>query len=97
MNVRKRLREASSVCLSMDEGKARKVLRVRCDTKEPPYSFGGVLGFLDTAYASLEEITDDHGNTAVNKLGDFFHDFSPRSLARSVRLALSRLSSTRCA
>ena len=67
--------ERTHVCLSMDEGKARKVLRVRCDTREPPYSFGGVIGFLDTAYANLEEITEDHGKTAVNKLGDFFRDF----------------------
>ena len=83
-HVWKRLREATSVCLSMDEGKARKVLRVRCDTREPPYSFGGVIGFLDTAYANLEEITEDHGKTAVNKLGDFFRDFfTPLSGAES--------------
>jgi hypothetical protein len=72
---RKRLRESTNICLSMDNGKARKVLRVRCDTAGPPYSFGGVVGYVDTGYATLEEITEDHGKLAVDKLRAFFEGF----------------------
>jgi hypothetical protein len=73
--ARKRMREASSFCISMDDGKARKILRVRCDQATPPYSFGGVVGLVEPGYASLDEILEDHGQLSVGKLRDFFHSF----------------------
>ena len=42
-DVRKTLREATSITLAVDECDTRKVLRVRCDTPEPPYQWDGAI------------------------------------------------------
>ena len=48
--TRKRLREATSVSVAVDECDTRKVIRVRCDTPEPPHQWDGVLGIIRKRY-----------------------------------------------
>jgi hypothetical protein len=73
--ARKRLREATSICLSMDDVKARKIMRFRCDTPHEPYHAGGILGVFDGSYVSLDEITEDHGKIAVAKMESFLREY----------------------
>jgi hypothetical protein len=77
--TRKRLREASYVTLALDEAKRRRLVRFRCDTPRPPYTATGVLGIVNGAYSSLDELTDDHVINGARHLEDFFKQFfTPR-------------------
>ena len=49
-STRKRMREATAVSVAVDECDARKIIRVRCDTPEPPHQWDGVLGLIRKRY-----------------------------------------------
>ena len=55
-SCRKRIREATSISLAVDECDTRKVLRVRCDTPEPPYQWDGAIGICKKAYRMTGDI-----------------------------------------
>ena len=62
---RKRLRLATSVSVAFDECDTRKVIRVRCDTQDPPsYQWDGVIGIVRKKYGvtgdTSAELKDDH-------------------------------------
>ena len=44
------MREATAVSVAVDECDARKIIRVRCDTPEPPHQWDGVLGIIRKRY-----------------------------------------------
>ena len=49
-STRKRIREATAVSVAVDECDTRKIIRVRCDTPEPPHQWDGVLGIIRKRY-----------------------------------------------
>ena len=63
-SCRKRIREATSITLAVDECDTRKVIRLRCDTPQPPYQWDGVIGICKKEYGMTgdisSELKDDH-------------------------------------
>ena len=63
-SCRKRIREATSISLAVDECDTRKVIRVRCDTPEPPYQWDGAICICKKLYGITgdvsRELKDDH-------------------------------------
>ena len=56
-STRKRMREATSISVAVDECDTRKIIRVRCDTPEPPHQWDGVLGLIRRQYGVHAEHT----------------------------------------
>ena len=80
------LRNATSISLSLDESKYRKVVRYRADVPAPGggvarnvgasgYCHAGVLGILDCKKSHAAEFEEDHAVTAVKQLGSFLTKF----------------------
>ena len=63
-SCRKRLREATSISLAVDECNTKKIIRVRCDTPEPPYQRDGAICICKKLYGITGDISyelkDDH-------------------------------------
>ena len=78
-DCRKRLREASSISLAVDECDTRKVIRVRCDTPEAPYQWDGIIGVIRRRYGLTEdvaaEVKEDHAVHSVALLDDTIRTF----------------------
>jgi hypothetical protein len=77
---RKWLRVATSITLSLDEGKYKKVVRFRCDTPVPvakgkPAVAKGVLGIVDCSHESTEDFEEDHAIESVRKLDGLITNF----------------------
>ena len=77
---RKRLREATSITLALDEGKYKKVVRFRCDTPAPvadgkPAVAKGILGIVDCSHENTAEFEEDHAVIAVKKLDGLITKF----------------------
>ena len=77
---RKRLREATSITLALDEGKYKKVVRFRCDTPAPvadgkPAVAKGILGIVDCSHESTAEFEEDHAVVAVKQLDELITRF----------------------
>ena len=88
--MRQKLSEATSVSLAIDECDTRKVIRVRCDTPEPPYKWDGVIAVMRREYGVsgdvAADIKDDHAEHNLRLLDktlrSFFTplpDYKPRS------------------
>ena len=88
--IREALRQATSISLSLDECKYRKIIRFRADLpsrqKESSGSLwrhvgasgfcvSGVLGLLDCSKKHAEDFEEDHAVTAVKQLDDFLTRF----------------------
>ena len=87
--IRKVLWQATAICLSLDEAKHRKIIRVRADLPSAycaqpgsrwrvcasGFSQAGVLGILDCARKDLSDFKEDHAVTAVEKLDEFLTQF----------------------
>ena len=58
-SCRKRIREATSISLAVDGCDTRKVLRVRCDTLEPPYQWDGAIGICNKLYGMTGDISSE--------------------------------------
>ena len=65
---RKRLRDATSVTVALDDCAGRNIVRFRCDTPEPPYVYDGLVGVLSKKWA-IENIRDDHAEHSTRLLG----------------------------
>ena len=78
--IRKVLGQATSICLSIDECKHRKIIRFRadlpsrncaqpgahwCTVGASGFSQAGVLGILDCAKKHVSDFEEDHAVTAV--------------------------------
>ena len=78
-NTRKRLREATSVTVALDECKGRKIIRVRCDTPDAPYRYDGILGVVMRTYGSegdvAAEVRGDHAENAARLLEECHRRF----------------------
>ena len=85
VETREVLRNATSISLSLDESKYRKVVRYRADVPAPVggvaqnvgasgYCRSGVLGILDCRRSHAAEFEEDHAAMAVKQLGSFFHE-----------------------
>ena len=90
--TRKRVREAESITLAIDGCKARKIIRIRCDTPGPPYIYDGVIGALRLSYEEAspnvaQEITEDHAAHALTVLKNALRRFCTplRSRLKSAR------------
>ena len=86
VEAREVLRNATSISLSLDESKYRKVVRYRADVPAPVggvaqnvgasgYCRSGVLGILDCRKSHAAEFEEDHAAMAVKQLGSFFTKF----------------------
>ena len=88
--IREVLRQATSISLSLDEGKYRKIVRFRADLPSRQratsgslwrhvgasgFCASGVLGLLDCAKKHAEDFEEDHAVTAVKQLDDFLTRF----------------------
>ena len=73
--VRKRLKECVSATEALDEWRGRKIIRIRCDTPEAPYTYDGVLGVARKVYddvphgvtAAVQEDHAEHGLRSLEK------------------------------
>ena len=78
-NCRKRVREATSISVAFDECDTRKVIRVRCDTPEPPHQWDGVIGIVRKQYVVTGDISgelkDDHAVQNLRLLDESFRAF----------------------
>ena len=72
-SCRKRLRQATSATVAFDECDTRKVIRVRCDTPEPPHQWDGVIGIVRKQYGVTDDVSaelkDDHAVHNLRLLG----------------------------
>ena len=90
MRIREVLRQATSISLSLDETKYRKVVRFRADVpsrhKEASGSLwrhvgasgfcvSGVLGLLDCSKKHAEDFEEDHDVTVVKQFYDLLTRF----------------------
>jgi hypothetical protein len=77
--IRQKLSEATSVSLAIDECDTRKVIRVRCDTPEPPYKWDGIIAVMRREYGVsgdvAAEIKDDHAKHNLRLLDKTFRSF----------------------
>ena len=84
------MRQATSISLSLDEGKCRKIVRFRADLPSRQkgssrsllrhvgasgFCAAGVLGILDCSKKHAEDFEEDHAVTAVKQLDDFLTRF----------------------
>jgi hypothetical protein len=91
--TRKRIREATSISLAVDECDTRKVLRVRCDTPEPPYQWDGVTCICKKLYGITgdvsRELKDDHAvhnrRLFEQSLQSFYMPLKPHVKRQNVR------------
>ena len=91
------LRNATSISLSIDESKYRKVVRYRADVPASGgcarnfgasgYCHGGVLGVLVCNKRHAAEFEEDHAIAAVKQLGSFLTKFCT-PLGRGIRKAV---------
>ena len=102
VETREVLRNATSISLSLDESKYRKVVRYRADAPAPVvggvaqnvgasgYSRSGVLGILDCSKSHAAEFEEDHAAMAVKQLGSFLTKFcTPPGRGRRTSLPLA--------
>ena len=89
---RKRLRVATSASVAFDECDTRKVVRVRCDTLDPPHQWDGVIGIIRKRYGvtsdTSSELKDDHAAHNLRLLRDTLRAFYtplPQKLPRKPR------------
>ena len=90
MKVREVLRQATSICVTLDECKYRKIIRFRADSPSASsaqpgslwrqvgasgYSQSGVLGIIDCSKKHAEDFEEDHAVTAVKQLDVFLTKF----------------------
>ena len=68
---RKRLREATTMSIAVDERGRKKIIRFRADAPDPPYVVNGVLGVLGGAVASPGEAQKDHAQKGVESMEAF--------------------------
>ena len=88
--IREMLRQATSISLSLDEGKYRKIGRFRADLPARQrgssdnlwrhvgasgFCVTGVLGLLDCSQKHAADFEEDHAVTAVKQLDDFLTRF----------------------
>ena len=84
--VRKQLKAATSITISVDESKTYKVLRFSCDTPTAPYVAHGVLGSLRLSYEQKgadagglqQQLEEDHAVHALRALKLFLTRFCTR-------------------
>ena len=84
------LRQATSICLSLDECKHRKIIRFRADLPSANcaqpgahwhqvgasgLSQAGVLGLLSCSKEHVSDFKEDHAVTNVKRLDDFLTRF----------------------
>ena len=94
--IRKRLRSATSATVALDDWRGRKILRVRVDTPEAPYSYDGVLGVVRKSYGShgavADDIAEDHAQHSLRRIEHCHRRFFT-PLASKKRKASSRSAS----
>ena len=74
--MRRVLKAATAITISLDESKTYKVLRFACDTPTAPYVAHGVLGALRLSYeqkgedagAAQQQLEEDHAVHALRAL-----------------------------
>ena len=85
-DTRKRLADATSICLALDESEGRKVVRARCDTPTQPYRFDCVLGVMNKKHGEFNtvahEVMEDYAQLAHKNLQAFFQRFFTVGLKR---------------
>ena len=78
-SCRNRLRVTTPVSMAFDECDTRKVIRVRCDTPEPPYQWDGIIGTVRKQYGATgdasKELKDDHATHTVHLLDETLRSF----------------------
>ena len=74
-DVRKQLRSAQFISLSMDDRKYQKIIRFRCDAPMEPFVHRGVLGVMDLAKSAVGDFEEDHALIGVRKLDEFLNKF----------------------
>ena len=76
---RKAIREATSLTLTTDDAKGRKVLRFRCDTPTEPYQGDGLIGIagktLKTSAEGPRAIEADHAESTVASIEQALRSF----------------------
>ena len=93
MKIRDVLGNATSISLSLDESKYRKIVRYRADVpsrnvEASDFCNAGALGILDCEKGHASEFEEDHAVTAVKQLESFLTRFCT-PLGRGRRKALS--------
>ena len=87
---RKRLAQATSVTVALDDCGGRKVLRFRCDTPGPPYRYDGLIGVLSRTY-SMEELRTDHAEHCLKlvdkKVKSFWTPLAPNKRRKAAAAA----------
>ena len=79
VDVRKKMRQATSISVALDESDGKKIYRARCDTPAHPYRFDCVLGIsmkkLGTEGSVSSEVNRDHAQQGHMQLEAFHRRF----------------------
>ena len=67
-DLRKQLREAQFISLSMDERQYQKIVRFRCDAPSTPFFCRGILGVMSLERSAVGDFEEDHALAAARKL-----------------------------
>lgn len=73
--LRKHLKESTSITVSLDEAQRRKIVRFRCDAPAKPYYCKGIFGVLDVDRDAIDDFTEDNALASVRKLEAFLLKF----------------------
>ena len=95
--TRKRVREATSLTIAVDECAARKVLRVCGDMPTAPFTFQGILGMVHLSFENAtlaqepslqelaQEITEDHAIHSLKAVQESVRRFCTTNIAKPAK------------
>ena len=72
-DIRKQLREAQFISISMDDRKYEKLLRFRSDAPSEPFVHRGILGVMSLDKSAVGDFEEDHALIAVRKMDGFLN------------------------
>lgn len=101
MEIRRKLEEAQSISLGLDESNTRKVIRVRGDALKKPFTFEAVLGIVAKSYDKgdiAKSLREDHAQHTSKELVEFFQRFfTPLATRKRGRGARGQPAASFCA
>ena len=101
VEIRKKIEEAQSITLGLDESKTRKVIRVRGDAIKHPFTFDAVFGIVSKSYEAgdtASSLREDHAQHASKELEGFLKRFfTPLATRKRGRAARGQPAASFCA
>ena len=73
--LRKQLREAQFISISMDDRQYQKIIRFRCDAPSEPFVCKGILGVMSLEKSAVGDFEEDHALVGVRQLDAFLNKF----------------------